>query len=158
MKGKIFAAIVVIVGILLAFFIISGHGSKETAKKFMNGIYSANASKCISLMSEELVEQTMENKGLATEKIFQHNFQAELDDAVEKYKDKYGKKWKYKVHVIDEYDITGEEALYYADDAKKVEIEVNMTGKAFFRKVENVEKITVIVVKDGRNWFVEGLE
>lgn len=62
-----------------------------------------NAKKMVSLMSEDFLNQSMENKGAETEKILISALKENLK-AMEEYNiDDLGKSWKVKLEYIDEY-------------------------------------------------------
>ena len=95
-------------------------------------------------MSDNLISEM----NVATEKLAVSKMQDVLDEAIEDYKDKYGKKWKYDIEIIDSYE---------EDGITKVAYKVNHKGKGFFNQKDGDEKGTLELVKSGRKWYINKL-
>lgn len=143
----------VVVICLSATLFSCGSNELDVADKFLNALYDGDIKKVVSLSSETLIEKS----GAQTEKIYKKKMEEMHETLVESYKDKYGKKWKYKIEIIDSYDWEPDEYYlqqYVGDEFKKVEAEIEHTGKGFFNDKEGDEKITLIMEKVDGKWLV----
>ena len=102
-------------------------------------------------MSEDFLNQSMENKGAETEKILISALKENLK-AMEEYNiDEFGESWKVKLEYIDEYQTE--------DGNVEVAINANYKGTGGFLGLsdkEKTEKITLILVDEGGEWKVGG--
>ena len=146
--------VVILIGIIgLAWLLFGGKSAEKTAKNFVESMLDGDAKKCVSLLTDDAVEQT----GSATRKILINTMDDALEGLVEEYKDKYGNSWKYKVTAIDSYEYTYE--YYnggYIGDAVKVVVEIQHKGGGLFDDEEGEETETLVLVKEGRKWLVAG--
>ena len=142
-----------ILGVILYSLISGIMGSpKKVAMDFAEAMLcDFNAKKMVSLMSEDFLNQSMENKGAETEKILISALKENLK-AMEEYNiDEFGESWKVKLEYIDEYQTE--------DGNVKVAINVNYKGTGGFLRLsdkEKTEKITLILVDEGGEWKVGG--
>ncbi|MBQ3134803.1 MAG: hypothetical protein IJB75_03205 [Oscillospiraceae bacterium] len=136
--------------IIICTLLFGGRSAEKTASKFMKSLMEADAKEAYSLMSDELKESLP----YETKKVAIHSMQENFDDAIEGYKDIYGKRWKYKVHVIDVYECEAISDEYEGRKMMKAEIEVTHKGSGLLNKKEGSDSDTLYLVKDGRNWYV----
>ena len=150
MLKKIKAKHIVVIAVLIVIFaLLSNGGSAEkSARKFVENMLDGRARECVSLLTDDAVEQTG-----YTRKVLISVMDGALEQMREDYKSKYGKRWKYKITVIDSYEF---EAEYYAGErignAVTVVVGIQHTGSA----TEDEETETLVLIKDGRKWLVAG--
>ena len=84
-----------------------------------------------------------------------------MKETRELYKDKYGDSWKYKVKVIDSYDVDFSEIEDYieitdfvSDSMKEVAISIEHKGGGWFNDKEGTEDMVITCIKLGRKWYV----
>lgn len=149
---KYIKIIIVVMGLLLLCSACqSFNGAENTAVKFVENMYGGNGEECAKLMSEQFIDST----DYETEKLFIKAFDDSLDNIVEEYQDKYGKRWKYEVSVIDcfEYTSMGDE-FEYEGTPMKVVICIEHMGKGLFNEKEGEEEVTIIMAKENGKWRV----
>ena len=137
-----------ILGVILYSLISGIMGSpKKVAMDFAEAMLcDFNAKKMVSLMSEDFLNQSMENTGAETEKIL-----ISVLKENSKAMDEFGESWKVKLEYIDEYQTE--------DGNVKVAINVNYKGTGGFLGLsdkEKTEKLTLILVDEGGEWKVGG--
>ncbi len=142
-----------ILGVVLYLVISSILGSpKKVAMDFSKAMLSDfNANKMVSLMSENLLNQTMENTDSATPKILISSIKENSKSMEEYYIDEFGENWKIKLEYIDEYMTENGKVV--------VAINVNYKGTGGFLGLsdrEKTERIELILVDEGGKWKVDG--
>lgn len=142
-----------ILGVILYSLISGIMGSpKKVAMDFAEAMLcDFNAKKMVSLMSEDFLNQSMENTGAETEKILISVLKENSKAMEEYYIDEFGESWKVKLEYIDEYQTE--------DGNVKVAINVNYKGTGGFLGLsdkEKTEKLTLILVDEGGEWKVGG--
>ena len=142
-----------ILGVILYSLISGIMGSpKKVAMDFAEAMLcDFNAKKMVSLMSEDFLNQSMENTCAETEKILISVLKENSKAMEEYYIDEFGESWKVKLEYIDEYQTE--------DGNVKVAINVNYKGTGGFLRLsdkEKTEKITLILVDEGGGWKVGG--
>ena len=142
-----------ILGVILYSLISGIMGSpKKVAMDFAEAMLcDFNAKKIVSLMSEDFLNQSMENTGAETEKILISVLKENSKAMEEYYIDEFGESWKVKLEYIDEYQTE--------DGNVKVAINVNYKGTEGFLGLsdkEKTEKLTLILVDEGGEWKVGG--
>lgn len=138
--------IIIAILLILVFILFSGNSPKSVSKEFLDAMYSGNAKKCVSLMSDDLVAEMQKENGIDTKKLVISRMQGNLDKEIENFKDKYGKKWKYDIEIVD---------CYEKDGATKVAFKVHYKGKGLFKQKEGNEKGTLTLVKSGMKWRID---
>ncbi len=119
-------------GALLSDFSILG-SPKKVAMDFSKAMLSDfNANKMVSLMSENLLNQTMENTDSATPKILISSIKENSKSMEEYYIDEFGENWKIKLEYIDEYMTENGKVV--------VAINVNYKGTGGFLGLSDREK------------------
>lgn len=142
-----------ILGVVLYLVISSILGSpKKVAMDFSKAMLSDfNANKMVLLMSENLLNQTMENTDSATPKILISSIKENSKSMEEYYIDEFGENWKIKLEYIDEYMTENGKVV--------VAINVNYKGTGGFLGLsdrEKTERIELILVDEGGKWKVDG--
>ena len=137
--------LIIIVGVII-FTLFIGDSPKSVSKDFLEAMYSGNAKKCVSLMSDDLISKIQKENGLDTKKLVIKTMQGNLDKEIENFKDKYGKKWKYDIEIVD---------CYEKDGITKVAFEVHFKGKGLFKQKEGKEKGNLTIVKSGIKWQID---
>ena len=123
-----------ILGVILYSLISGIMGSpKKVAMDFAEAMLcDFNAKKMVSLMSEDFLNQSMENTGAETEKILISVLKENSKAMEEYYIDEFGESWKVKLEYIDEYQTE--------DGNVKVAINVNYKGTGGFLELSDKEK------------------
>lgn len=149
--------IIALIAVVLVIFLGGSRSAEDTAKKFVESSFEGDAKKVVSLMSDITIEESP----YQTKKLLIHATEKVLESRRERYKDTYGKKWKYKVKVIDSYDADLSDIEDYVeindyiyDNIKDVVISVEHKGSGWFNDKEGSENFTVRCVKQGRKWYV----
>lgn len=142
-----------ILGVVLYLVISSILGSpKKVAMDFSKAMLSDfNANKMVSLMSENLLNQTMENTDSATPKILISSIKENSKSMEEYYIDEFGENWKIKLEYIDEYMTENGKVV--------VAINVNYKGTGGFLGLsdrEKTERLELSLVDEGGKWKVDG--
>lgn len=145
-SSKYKSILIIILAIVLIFILFGGNSPKNVSRDFLDAMYSGNAKKCVSLMSDDLVLKMQKQNGIDTKKLVISRMQGNLDKEIENYKDKYGKKWKYDIEIVDCYEKNG---------LTKVAFEVHFKGKVLFKQKEGSQKGTLILVKSGTKWYID---
>ena len=139
--------------LVICTMLFGGRSAEETANRFIKGMLDADAEEVFSLLSDELKE----SMSYESKKVAIHTLQESFEDGVENLKDKYGKKWKYKVNVIDVYECDAISEEYEGRKMMKAEMEITHKGSGFLNEKEGSEDVTLYLVKDGRNWYIATL-
>lgn len=156
MKNK--KAVLIIGVIIFVIVIFSGRRSAEdTAKQFAEAVMEGDAKTMVSLMSDITIEES----GYKTKKLLIHALDEELENTIERYKDKYGEKWKYKVKVVDSYDVDFSDIEAYVEitdyissHMKEVTVSIEHKGKGWLNDKEGTEDMVITCIKLGRKWYV----
>lgn len=138
--------IIVAALLILVFLLFGGNSPQSVSKDFLEAMYSGNAKKCVSLMSDDLVLKMQKENGIDTKKLVISRMQGNLDNEIENFKDKYGKKWKFDIEIVD---------CYEKDGATKVAFNVQFKGKGLFKQKDGNEKGTLTLVKSGMKWRID---
>ena len=147
---KYIKPIAIVVGVIIICTILfGGRSAKKAAKDYVEGMLEADAAKVYAVLCDESREKVGETKKIAIDQM-----QDALDGQTEKYENKYGNRWKYKIRVIDAYDYESSVEEYADIRMMKVVVEVTHQGSGLFNDKEGEETITVKVVKEGRKWYV----
>lgn len=150
---------ILIVGIVLIAIIIfsGGRSAEDTAQQFVEAILDGDAKTATKLTSDI----TIEKSNYTTRKLYAHALEESLKETRERYKDKYGDSWKYKVKVIDSYDVDFFEIEDYieitdfvSESMKEVAISIEHKGGGWFNDKEGTEDMVITCIKLGRKWYV----
>ena len=141
---KVLLLALVVVLVLILFF-SCGKSAEKTAIEFVEHMHKGEAKKIVSLLSDEMLDNLMERGNYKTKKVLINSFQNILEASIEGFKDKYGKKWKYKIELVDSYK-------EYKNCI--VILEITYSGKSLFEKIENTETIEIELIKERGNWKV----
>lgn len=157
-KKYIIISLVIIVVIFLLF---GGRSADKTAKQAIEALFSNDASKFISLMSNEAIEAQLDDLGIETKKLLKNHYKKVFEETQKKAKDKYGKKWKYDIEIIDSYDYsasTEEIEKYGSSNFKEVAYEISHKGSGLFNDKEGKESGKILVAKKGLKWYLVKLK
>lgn len=128
--------------------------AEKCAIKFVESIYEGDAQKYVDLIFDSVLAQEMVHEGYETEEMYVYALDKILDRLIEEERSDYGKRWKYKVSVIDSYSVTPSE-FFSGYEVNEVFLKVEHSGrKLLFFKVSDFEEIKVQVIKEGNNWYV----
>lgn len=150
--------IIALLIVILAFVILgdliftdSNNSAEKAAVKFTEAMLDADAKKCANLMCDDLIEMS----NYETKKLFINALEKQLESAKDEYIDTYGKRWKYKVSVVDSFEY---EPFYDCDeDLVKVVLKVEHKGSGLFNEKEGEEEIELIMVERNGKWLVYDL-
>lgn len=139
--------IVVLAAVLIiSIFNISSGSPKKVAMNFAQAMISdRDASKMISLMSEDLLDESMENTGATTKKVLIANF----EERFKTIKDEPKAKLKY----IDKEKIDSDTINVFIEAEFKVD-----SGIFGLSKEEKNEQITIGLVKENGKWRVSNFK
>lgn len=159
MNTKKFITVVsVVAAVILVFSIFSGRSAEKTAKQALEAMHENKASKFVSLMCDEAIEYQMDNRGIKSKKVFIKEYEEVFDNFQTQMKEKFGKKWKYDIEIIDSYPY---EPTEYIDleslegrELKEVAYEVSYESKGLFNDEEDSESGTFLLVKEGNKWYI----
>ena len=127
------------------------NNAELVAHSFVEAILDADAKKCADLMCDDLIEMS----NYETKKLFINALEKQLESAKDEYIDTYGKRWKYKVSVVDSFEY---EPFYDCDeDLVKVVLKVEHKGSGLFNEKEGEEEIELIMVERNGKWLVYDL-
>ena len=122
-----------------------------SACNFVEAMFDADAKTCADFMCDDLIEIS----NYETKKLFINALEKQLESAKDEHIEKYGKRWKYEVSVIDSFEY---EAFYDCDeDLVKVVLKVEHKGSGLFNKKEGEEEIELIMVERNGKWLVYDL-
>ena len=134
-------------------FDVSNDGSdvELVAIDFVEAMLDADAKTCADFMCDNLIEIS----NYETKKLFINALEKQLESAKDEHIEKYGKRWKYEVSVIDSFEY---EPFYDCDeDLVKVVLKVEHKGSGLFNKKEGEEEIELIMVERNGKWLVYDL-
>lgn len=144
--------LVVIFGDNLPF--ANSNKAEKVSIEFVESMLDGDAKKCVKLMSDDLIAMA----DYETEKLFINAFDKKLDALIESCKDKYGKRWKYEVSVIDSFEYIPEYYEYEGNgELFKVVLEIEHKGGGLFNKKEGKDEIELIVERKGNKCLVYDL-
>ena len=142
---------------------IGGRSAEDTARQYLEAVYSADAEKTVSLMSQDIVDYVTEEGYYDDRSEIVDYAQEMYDYSLEGWQDIYGDGWTVEIEIndVDEYDAdevadTEEEYQEAFDDT------INLDGAAevdaTVRFVEDGETLnefdtTVNVIKQGNSWY-----
>lgn len=151
-KKKILAIGAII--LLLVILLSRCSGSKKSvAMDFVEATTSdMNAKKAVSLMSDEYMENTMDQYGAATKRVLIAEMQKNFDAHEEDMEDNYGRHWKANVDYIDGYK--DDDGRYYVVLSVTFEGTGGLLG---MQDLEDTDELTVALVKEGGKWRVDDL-
>lgn len=152
---KIIIAVLIVVLCLVVFedliFTDSNNSAEKVAVKFTEAMLDADAKTCADFMCDDLIEIS----NYETKKLFINALEKQLESAKDEHIEKYGKRWKYEVSVIDSFEY---EAFYDCnEDLVKVVLKVEHKGSGLFNKKEGEEEIELIMVERNGKWLVYDL-
>lgn len=151
--------VILIIGIVLIAIIIfsGGRSAEDTAQQFVEAMLDGDAKTATELTSDITIEES----SYATRKLYTHALEELLKENRDRYKNKYGNSWKYKVKVIDSYDVDFSEIEDYVEitdfvssSMKEVAISIEHKGSGWFNDKEGTEDMVVTCIKLGRKWYV----
>lgn len=158
MSKKIFSIMATVVGVVLIVFLFSGRSAEKTAKQALEAMHENKASKFVSLMCDDTIEYQMECRDIRTKKLFIKEYEDTFESFQKQMKEKFGKKWKYNIEIIDTYDY---EPSDYVDldslegkKLKEVAYEITYKGKGLFNDKDGTESGTFLLVKEGNKWYI----
>ncbi|MBQ8868834.1 MAG: hypothetical protein IJ027_03840 [Oscillospiraceae bacterium] len=158
MNKKILSLVAVVAGVVLIFFLFGGRSAEKTAKQALEAMHENDAKKFVSLMCDEAVEYQMNNRGINSKKVFVKEYEEVFDTFQAQMKEKFGKKWKYDIEIIDSYDYESTEYIYLESlegrELKEVAYEVSYESKGLFNDEEDSESGTFLLVKEGNKWYI----
>lgn len=158
MNKKILSIIAVIIGVVLIVFLFSGRSAEKTAKQALEAMHENDASKFVSLMCDEAIEYQMYNRGIKTKKLFIKEYENAFESFQAQMKDKFGKKWKYDIEIIDSYEYEPSDNIdldsLEGRKLKEVAYEIKYKAKGLFSSEEDTEKGTFLLVKEGNKWYI----
>lgn len=153
-KKTIIAVLVVVLSLVVVgdlIFTDSNNGAEKAAVQFTEAMLDANAKKCANLMCDDLIEMS----NYETKKIFVNALEKQLETAKDEYIDTYGKRWKYKISVVDSLEY---EPFYGSDEELiKVVLKVEHKGSGLFNEKDGEEEIELIMVERNGKWLVYDL-
>lgn len=150
---------ILIIGIALIAIIIfsGGRSAEETAQQFVEAMLAGDAKTATELTSDITIEES----NYTTRKLYTHALEESLKETRERYKNKYGDSWKYKVKVIDSYDFDYSEIEDYVEitdfassSMKEVVVSIEHKGSGWFNDKEGTEDMVITCIKLGRKWYV----
>ncbi len=157
LKNKKLIIIALAAVLIIMFFSGGGNSAEDVAKEFIEASLKGDADKVVSLMSDITIDESP----YETKKLFTHAMEKTLKNSRERYKDKYGDSWKYKVKVIDSYDVDFSDIEEYVeitdfifDSMRDVAITVEHKGSGWFNDKEGTEDMIIRCVKEGKKWYV----
>lgn len=138
---KLVSVVAVIVVVVLVLSMFSGGGSaKKVATDFAEALLAdVDAKKAVSLMSNELLEQTLSNTGCATKKVLIEYLEPHLEGERSGYK-------SVKIKYVDQQEIY--------DGYVEVYLSCTYIGSSLFSD-EVTETITITLTKEGAKWRVD---
>lgn len=150
--------VAVFLAVILAISIFGGGRSAEdTAQRFVEALLDGDAKTATNLTSDITIEESNYN----TRKLYIHALEENLNETIKRYEDKYGDSWKYKVKVIDSYDVDFSEIEdyveitdYVSSSMKEVLISIEHKGSSWFNDKEGTEDMLITCIKMGRKWYV----
>lgn len=142
--------IIAVVAVIILFSLFGGGSPEDAAEDYVKSMLKGDYKKCVDLTSDEAIARS----GEETRKLYSHKMEKALKALEERYKDKYGSGWKYKVKVVDSYEYTPQYVEYAADELTKVIISVEHKGGGWFNDKEGSEDMEVIVGKENGKWRV----
>jgi len=148
--------IIAAIAILAVFFLLGGRSPEKTAKQFLEATHEANAKKFVSLMCDELIEKS----DAETKKVFIKKAEDTLNNTVEQLQDKYGKKFKYDIEIVDCYEYTPSEyasdymSQFIGEDMREVAYSITYEGKGWLNDEEGEDSGKIQLIKKGRKWYV----
>ena len=155
---KIISVVVAISVVCFLLFLCGGRSAEKTTKQALKAMHEGNASKYVSLMYDDVVEYQMESNDVKTKKLFVKEYEKAFDSIQSKMVDKYGKKWKYKIEIIDSYDSEAPESMEIdslsGKNFKEVAYEVTYTGKGFLKEKEGTDEGTFLLVEKKNKWYI----
>ena len=136
-------------------YIHTAHTAEEKrAIEFVESMYEGDAEKFVDMMLDSIIDNAIKEEGIATKELYVYELDKLLDLYIDEFKSRYGKKWKYKISVIDSYTVESPEELSEYE-ITEVFLKVEHSGKKFFFfKVNDSEEIKVQVTKKGNKWYV----
>ena len=73
-------------------------------------------------------------------------------------KEKFGKKWKYDIEIIDSYEYEPTDSIdldsLEGKELKEVAYEITYKGKGLFNDKDGEESGTFLLVKEGNKWYI----
>ena len=151
------AIVIVLMAIIFITLFCDGRSAKDTAQRFVVATLKGDAKIVANLTSDITIEES----NYTTRKLYTHALEENLKKTTERYKDKYGDSWKYKVKVIDTYDVDFSEIEdfveitdYISSNMKDVAISIEHKGSGWFNDKEGTEDIVITCIKQGRKWYV----
>lgn len=155
-KNQILVVTVLVILLALSIF-NSDKSAEDTAKEFVEAMLKGDAKTVTNLTSEITIgESNYETKNLYT-----HAVEEILEATIQNYENKYGKNWKYKVKVIDSYDVDFSEIEDYVEitefissNMKEVAVSIEHKGRGWFNDKEGKEDVVITCIKQGRKWYV----
>ena len=122
----------------------SNNGAEKAATNFIEYMLEGDAESCVDLMSDDVIESS----GYDTKKLFTHALDKKLDLIIDTYKNKYGKRWRYKIIVIDSY----EHEIF--EDYTVVVLEIQHKGSGLFKDKDGSEEVELILECVRDEWIV----
>ena len=143
-RKKAFAFVVAAVAAVLVIALLfnGGKSYEKTVDAFFEGLFEADAELYVSTISNEIIDNYIENQGYRNKSDVRKELQKEFDDLVDSYDDDLGKNWKYEYEIIDA-----------DEDDEKVELRVVTRLKG--KKGEETATWEMCLVKDGNKWYVD---
>ena len=165
MIGIAAVAVAAIVVVFLAFNLLGGRGYESTVTKFLDASLDGGAETIISLLSDEMVDQALEELGYhpsdRDEAVEELN--AALQSAAGSLKEALGDNLKVSYNVVSAEDLSASKLLELrqsysvydidVDGAKEVDVEMTVTATAL--DLSGTYTLTVPVVQVGRSWYLD---
>lgn len=145
LDNKKFLLVILVVVVVIVVVVSSGKSAEDTAIEFLEHLHEGEAKKMVSLLSEEMIDDLIDRGNYKTKKVLINSFEKTLEASIENFKDKYGKKWKYKIELVDSYE---------EDESCNVILEVTYSGKTLFDKIEESDTIEIELIKEGGKWKI----
>lgn len=154
---KVIIAVLLLTSVLVS---VIGCGTTKNTKaqqcavKFVENMYDGKAQAWVDLILDSLLAQDMIAEGYATEELYVYAVGKDLDDLIAAQKSEYGKRWKYKVSVIDSYSVEPPKEF---SECELVEVclKIEHSGrKLLFFKVSDTEEFKIQVIKKDNDWYV----
>lgn len=158
MNKKILSLLAVAIGVVVLFLLFSGRSAEKTAKQALEAMHENDASKFVSLMCDETIEYQMDTRGTKTKKLFIKEYENTFENFQSQMKDKFGKRWKYDIEIIDSYDYEPSDNIDLdsldGKELKEVAYEIKYKSKGLFNNEEGTESGTFLLVKEGNKWYI----
>lgn len=143
--------------VLLICIFCGGRSAEETALQYVEATLEGDAKTATQLTCDITIEES----NYPTRKLYAHALEESLKKTRERYENKYGDKWKYKIKIIDSYDVDFSEIEAYVEidefvssHMKEVMISVEHKGSGWLNDKEGTEDLIITCVKLGRKWYV----